>query len=101
MTTQPKWTPGPWKAGRDGYISDFRADVAYAMRTRLSMAEAECEANAKLIAAAPDMARVLFEIAEALARESDDAESAEDSNREAWASALCKQIRAVLAKAGA
>lgn len=74
MTTQQKWTPGPWVAEpyQDGWrIWDngkgFKSDVAdIAIRRSITSKgpSAEEEANARLIAAAPAMAEALRIIAE-------------------------------------
>lgn len=59
-------TPGPWAVSRlvGGEIGiyregDGRRDLA---RVHLADTDAECEANARLIAAAPDMLRALERI---------------------------------------
>lgn len=66
-----KWTKGPWKAtpNGDGYVIT-RTDVfvaGYAIaaaRPSRAATEDQCEANARLIAAAPDLYEALVEARE-------------------------------------
>ena len=58
MTDQPKWTPGPWEvaATADDLVVKGRAKIA---STYPSDGDVWGNANAHLIAAAPDMAEAL------------------------------------------
>jgi hypothetical protein len=61
MSTQGKHTPGPWEHDGDEITStsgDYIATTAY------GVSESQAEANARLIAAAPDLLDALREIAE-------------------------------------
>ena len=74
-----KHTKGPWKIGksnimtvkeeygdiRKGYIdidSDRWGGLAICYRHEINESDAECEANAKLIAAAPDLLEALLKV---------------------------------------
>ena len=63
MTDQPKWTPGPWRVLNDEAIKVASSDGSLATVTHIHLRgrrdTSEVEANAHLIAAAPDMAEAL------------------------------------------
>jgi len=52
-----KHTPGPWHVANVGWIASERGTICamYAMKTGLHGEDIEGEANARLIAAAPDL----------------------------------------------
>ena len=92
MTDQPKWTPGPWRVLNDEAIKVASSDGSLATVTHIHLRgrrdTSEVEANANLIAAAPDLYAALADL---LDREGDDTL---DSVKAKWAAA-----RAALAKA--
>ena len=59
MTDQPKWTPGPWRVLNDEAIKVASSDGSLATVTHIHLRgrrdTSEVEANAHLIAAAPDL----------------------------------------------
>jgi hypothetical protein len=69
-----KWTPGPWDASRN--VTDQNNcpcvidgnDLVVAVALDDGKELDECDANARLIAAAPEMAELLVECEEILAR---------------------------------
>lgn len=91
-----KYTPGPWATEYTGCSddSDFDIETATIRAGHLVIAEVEChhasvanvEANAKLIAAAPDMAEALQMVLSCFAPEDDDV--------------TVRKVKAALAKAG-
>ena len=73
MSTEPKWTPGPWSIGKrgDGAIGSVYCDNALGSRVAIVFGEGqefsvfsrrEEEANAHLIAAAPELYEALKRI---------------------------------------
>src|SRR5579859_797486 len=66
-TTQTAHTPGPWATDNSGEISDSHAGIAqvyFPGAFGSSQVKAECMANARLIAAAPETARERDELKE-------------------------------------
>ena len=67
--TKQAWTPGPWELHyslSDGAFSVIEnvGDFVIAQRNRHQLRSEECQANAKLIAKAPEMAEALKECME-------------------------------------
>lgn len=61
--SETKWTPGPWVAKNARTLSHIhQAGACGAMIGSVSRGSAECDANARLIAAAPTMAATLAQI---------------------------------------
>ena len=65
LHSEDKWTPGPWsirrsKSGKPGQISDGRGTIITTWWGIARPASKEGEANARLIAAAPEMAELLW-----------------------------------------
>lgn len=76
MSNETKWTPGPWHVGgvQRCTVYDVRAQrVANSFEGVLAVlrSDEECKANARLIAAAPELAEALEKLIEA-AESSDD-----------------------------
>ena len=80
MTTQPKWTPGPWKYSFEspavdsvwaivtdragGIVANVNPETGPDATSAPATRKMPAEANAKLIAAAPMLAEVLIGIAD-------------------------------------
>lgn len=100
-----KWTEGPLqyrKSGADDFTiyNDMGADLALVLGwpTEADETDPEAEANAKLYAAAPDLAEALTEL---LAWAQDFGESGDGGFFDFSEGELGKKCRAALAKAGA
>lgn len=55
MSTKTKHTPGPWKLKRSGTISDNNGELVATTGYRVAVYSEEDDANARLIAAAPEL----------------------------------------------
>lgn len=64
MSSETKWTPGPWWVDADGCISAEPGMVAEVYRNRIDASPEEELANARLIAAAPLMVEALERVRE-------------------------------------
>lgn len=75
MSSKTPWTPGPWRlnAGNEIVVMDVGREIARARCGGLSGIKLdEAEANARLIAAAPEMAEAIHDWVAYLSDESDD-----------------------------
>lgn len=87
------WTPGPWAVG-DGH--EVYAITAY-RSVAMVLADEHAEANARLIAASPDLVKALSELLDAFECEPDDLMPHE---YEAIVADAKTRARAALSKAG-
>lgn len=93
-----KHTPGPWHLSPEGYLVSATYDVTQTSKTTRFIAEifergTQALADAKLIAAAPDMAEALKAGITVIT-------GGVDETMEPWAEEIVKIFRAALAKAG-
>ena len=110
------WTPGPWRTSESGLRMIVRSEDGRIIAVRHRIGAIEHEANARLIAAAPELLEACQTFAEWLRREEDgsagqpwqgkrDTEEGERAWREWWNENLriCDlsqtQVRAAIAKA--
>lgn len=68
METKAQYTPGPWVSGISGgrqvlYVASETAWICGELRNQSDMPADEAEANARLIAAAPDLLKALEALA--------------------------------------
>lgn len=95
-----KFTPGPWTAHkREVYLVANRYDLTDPICETNEFFDGQeaAEANAKLIAAAPGLYRVLENIGEALSREASNLSLSGDTSR--WLDSLATKAHAALAAA--
>lgn len=100
-----KWTAGPWRVGDAGTAvfgpkrDDGSLPQTVAVVSRAALATDENRANARLIAAAPDMAEALKECAARLEMAASDANGRGDQEDAAGFARIATRARAALAKA--